>query len=908
MLKTKFYFKLKLLVVIFLLSGTALLAKDLDFSTVSSCKSDTQQYVINYDNVGSLEWIVEGGIIISLDGRNESLSSQTMFEMYMGTQWYTIGNKNFPFDAKDTYSYTRIKFDGNKRMEVRCYVKTNTNPYLFDGSDNARHGPSLSNNPLKKITVVWFGAASIRKITCKGDGLGAVGFLTGESGEVQKIIQVYKPVPNFTINSSNSDLKCNEGTQLDGVPYDNAYFTNAWNVPGGVISNNWNSGIYIERFTNSGTLPVTVTISNVCGESVTKSINLFISQPDYGHVTQNGMNVDVAGSLVSLDCQGNFNVGMSKWASNYAVYTWELPGNSYNAQTNTYTKTIVSGVNKQSVQGQLPVQGLTDFVGNVTITGVCGAPVVKTFIIRPALRPTVDPDIYSCSNSVEIKVNNPTGNSNISTWVRSTTPFGLQSTITNQTATSAMFTSASPGTYYIAIGVNGAGGCYTELRSTVHTGTVGQNPTANTTGWQAGVLSDNRKAVGSNIVAYGSTIYFSGRDGKIYYYSFSAASQKWIINEIPGITNALKPAGGAFAKIGVATVGSTPYLFYTENVSNKLWKIELATNIVSDGISPTVNTIEFIAEGNDVYAIKKETNALIHNSVSINSNLGAASLKAIIPGYGVTYVQNNNLYSTAFGQLTTIADTYTSSDVVYYNGWLYYARGQKGTANLYRMQITNPSGAQQITTSSNLSGIFNINPASGVIYYGVLNLGTANTINTQTSGAYKAGDVYQANLSGTAWAFNKATTIVNYEGLDMLIHSAVYSGNHLYYVGAGRNTATGNTTRELEVWNLYYENGCEPVLQRVGSDMEEQVSEQADVRLYPNPFNTELMIDLSAYTEEGNTTFVAVEIIDATGKSVYKSTLPSELSSISSSDWSAGIYVVKIAYNNKMISKKVVKY
>ncbi|WP_177254133.1 T9SS type A sorting domain-containing protein [Cytophaga hutchinsonii] len=886
------------MVVLCLMSGPALMAKDLDFTTSQPCNSTEQEYEINYDNAGNLEWIIEGGEIIKFANDN---TPQGLSQSYMGTQYYPSPYSSNNIYWLNTLNYTRYKFSGLSNVEA-----TFLNPYTnqqMNAQNLSNNGTPDFNNPLKKITVRWYpGYTGQRKITCIGRSLG---FLGNEVGNTTKYINFPASIPtNFVLTASATNAFCNQGVTISGGPANGVNYN--WNTNGGVIQNSWNGGISISRFTNDGIVPITLTASNEC-YSVTKTVTLNIAQPDFGHVTQNNVNVDVPGSLVTLDCDGKFSVSMPVYVSNSAVYTWELPGTSYDAQTNTYTKTIVSGVNKQSVQGQLPVQGLTDFVGKVTITGVCGAPVVKTFIIRPALRPTVDPEIYSCSNSVEIKVNNPTGTSNINTWVRYSTPLGLQSTITNQTPTSALFTSASPGTYYIAIGVNGAGGCYTELQSTVRTGTAGYNPTANTAGWQSGVLSDNRKAVGSNIVAYGGNIYFSGRDGKIYYYSFSTASQKWIINEIPGITNALKPVGGAFTKIGFAALNGVSYLFYTENAANKLWKIDLATNVVSDGLFPSVNASDFIAEGNEVYAIKKETNELVSNLGSINNNLGIAILKTIIPGYGITYVQNNNLYSTAFGQLTSTADIYTSSDVVYYNGWLYYARGQKGNANLYRMQLTNPSAAQQITTSSNLSGVFNINPVSGVIYYGILNLGVANNITTQTSGLYKAGDVYQAHLSGTAWVLNKATTVVNYEGLDMLIHSPVYSGNHLYYVGAGHNTATGGTIRELEVWNLYYENDCAPVLQREGLDTD-ATAESVDVLMYPNPFNTELAIDLSSYSEQGNTTSVSVEIIDATGKSIYKSTLPSELASITSADWSAGIYIVKITYNDKRISKKVVKY
>lgn len=81
-----------------------------------------------------------------------------------------------------------------------------------------------------------------------------------------------------------------------------------------------------------------------------------------------------------------------------------------------------------------------------------------------------------------------------------------------------------------------------------------------------------------------------------------------------------------------------------------------------------------------------------------------------------------------------------------------------------------------------------------------------------------------------------------------------------------------------------------------------------EVLVYPNPFNNELMIDLSAYTEDGNLTSVAIEVIDATGNSIYKGTALSELTTVSTTDWAQGMYVVKIKHNNTLINKKVVKY
>ena len=140
----------------------------------------------------------------------------------------------------------------------------------------------------------------------------------------------------------------------------------------------------------------------------------------------------------------------------------------------------------------------------------------------------------------------------------------------------------------------------------------------------------------------------------------------------------------------------------------------------------------------------------------------------------------------------------------------------------------------------------------------------------------------------------------------MYIQSPIYSGNHLYYIGAGHNGVIGNGL-ELEVWNLYYENACAPALQRVAADNTD-IETSSEVLLYPNPFNTELSIDLSAYTEDGNLTSVPIEVVDATGKTIYKATVLSELTAISTVDWAQGMYVVKIKHNNTLTNKKVVKY
>ena len=890
MMKLKLIFKIRLLTIVGLcmLSQFTLLAENcptIDFNSLScgSIGSTSTYEVSNYDMIGKIEWTVEGGEIIQVGDFDISFFAQT----YCGAT----------MDWSQASNFTSISYNRSNTGSATFY-NTSTNQIQTEGQS----GNSLpfNINYARKIVVSWYNKVSSKRIKVKGEGLGFLG-LCGKS-ETTKNITITPYLNNaFTLTASKTNLLCNEGVTISGAPGGGTTYN--WYAPGAVIQQNWNSGIYVSNFTNDGVVSIGVVVSNQCN-TVSKIIQLTVTQPDFGHVQQNGVNVDDPGTLVSLDCQGNFDLGMP-WVSNNATYTWELPGTSYNNQTNTYTKTILSGKNKLNIQGHLPKGGYTDFVGKVTITGVCGAPVVRTFIIRPTLSPSVDADIYSCSNTALINVNNPNASSPINPYIASASPNGWALSWVN-TPTTSLFTASNPGNYVIKINITDASGCPVTLQTNVHIGAASGNTNAGAAGWQSGVLSDNRKAPGSNIVASGGNIYFSGRDGKIYYYTFSTALQKWVINQMPGITNAAIPVAGAFTKIGVATLNNIPYLLYTEITTNKLWKIDLTTNLISDAVSPSKNVSDFMAMGNDIYAIEKGSTALIYNNGIIDNNFGSATLKAIIPGYGITYVKNNDLYSTTYGQLTFAGDVYASSDMVFYNGYLYFARGQKGSANLYRLPMPNPNSVEQITTTSNLSGVFTINPASGVIYYGVMDAGILNTIATVSSGYYKSSNIYQAYLSGSTWNFKAATTVKSGENFDMYIQSPIYSGNHVYYIGAGHNEAIGSRF-ELEVWNLYYENGCAPVVQRIAAN-DIVLEETNNVLVYPNPFNRELMVDLSTYTIDGNATSVAVEIMDATGKNVYSGILQSELASIATVDWSAGMYVVKIKHNNTLTIKKVVKY
>jgi hypothetical protein len=853
------------------------------------CGRSTVDYSINYSVARVVRWEIEGGEIVGIGG----LGIPEFYQEH--------------FSSEELPDGPLVKFEFNTLGEGEA-------TFIIDGAESsfelgAEVLYSLLSNPANTITVDWTpsyqynGGLGLNQgaVTAHGAGLGEFGI--DGSGVYTKTTTFISSPSVSLAQPTNLNLTCNQSAQLNLNSYHGASMQ--WSTAGAVIptGGNWGNGIYIDHFNTVGNVPITVSVSNVCGVATSKVI-FNITPPDYGEVQQNGVNVTgLNASVVKPDCQGNFYLGIPKWVSNSCVYTWTLPY-EYNVQTNTYsTKTIVGA----NISGQLPANGLTDFVGKVTITGLCGTPVVKTFIVRAAARPTVDPDFYSCSNAIKLQINNPNSNGPInSAWV-SSSPSGTWGNCTNFTTSTFDFTASAAGAYQVQISFNDANNCPVQLSTIVHIQSASPNTPNRNIGWQSGVLSDNRMRVGSNIVAYNNAVYFEGRDGKFYYYTFDSGVQKWIINQIPGIINAAIPAGSTFNKIGITNLNGVDYLVYTDN-TGILRKLNLATNVVDFAIGGNTKATDFLLTTNEIYAINTITN-MVESNVNLSFPLQNAALKTLISGRGIVYLQNNNLYSSSLGQLTFSNDVYASSDVVYQNGYLYYARGAKGSANLCRININNnPAVVEAITTTANLSGVFTLNLATGVIYYGVLNSGVINTTLTAASGTYKSANIYQAHLQSSVWITNPATTVKPLEGLDMFINSPIYIGNHVFYVGAGHNDAV-RTSYELEVWNLYFENACAPALQRVAANAIVQDEAQfAEAAVYPNPFSTELYLDLSACIDnEGNATPVLIEVIDMAGKTIYTSTVLSELNNLQTAQWATGMYIIKITHNNILTSKKIVK-
>jgi hypothetical protein len=78
----------------------------------------------------------------------------------------------------------------------------------------------------------------------------------------------------------------------------------------------------------------------------------------------------------------------------------------------------------------------------------------------------------------------------------------------------------------------------------------------------------------------------------------------------------------------------------------------------------------------------------------------------------------------------------------------------------------------------------------------------------------------------------------------------------------------------------------------------------SQVYVYPNPFNNELVIDLSSLKGEN----VGVEVIDITGKVLISS--ESEMQSMVNFDMSSfakGVYQVRLTYGSERTIRRVIK-
>lgn len=756
---------------------------------------------------------------------------------------------------------------------------------IFDAIKTA-----LDGNAAAEITVHWVNPNG-GTIHATGRGLGFYGICGKKTADLA--INVRQPIAPFSLTSTLSTLSCGQGTTVQEMPYV-AGGTYTWNTTGAVVTQNWNQGIYIDHFTQNGQVTITGQVSNACNTE-SADVTLTVNQPNIGKLQQNGRNV----RAVFPDCEGLYDISLP-WVSKQAYYTWELP-ESYDKESGSFTTRIVKGHNVLNVGEVFPDNAVEDYQARVTMTGVCGGPQVITFPILALARPVMASSFSSCDNTVDITLSNPRGKQ-CSWWSEN------GGTLSGQTCTKTTFEAPGPGEYILNIGITDDRGCYTELQTLAKIGGVGS-------GWQSGVLSDIRRAPGSNIVT-DYDMNFAGRNGRIYGYTFNRSLSKWLLDSVPNVSNVLKPLFGEFTRIGQAD----SYMFYISTDRN-LYRakisdgtsVPLCTRLVVEDLLPVSASECYLIDITSTLYLNRNGN---NNDIHVLNNVDR--LETLLPpNSDPVFLQSNDLYtynSNGKKTITYSSDIYVSSDVLIFNGFLYFVRGTAGHGNLYRLDITNlvNGNPEQITNTSNLTGKFSINPSTGTIYYGVLVPGKSN-IGT-LSGNFIAGDIYQAYFKNNTWQYAKATQ-GSAEGIDMLVVSPHFVGDHLFYVGAGKSSQSisgGHSYLDLEVWNLYYDGDCPPPIARMAAagtqpvaqsvTAVQPVTQETDLQPFPNPFGESLTIPLPSGAPSD------IEILSATGESMLTRTSSAAEEHIDTRNFASGLYFIRIERDGQVLrSAKLVK-
>ena len=155
------------------------------------------------------------------------------------------------------------------------------------------------------------------------------------------------------------------------------------------------------------------------------------------------------------------------------------------------------------------------------------------------------------------------------------------------------------------------------------------------------------------------------------------------------------------------------------------------------------------------------------------------------------------------------------------------------------------------------------------------------TINTVDPSINQSGIVLTANETGATYAWMDCNTMTIISGETGQSYTATANGDYAAIVTLGNCTDTSS---------------CATV-NTVGIDTHEQ---SALVTVYPNPSNGVFTIALS--------TNAAVEITDLTGKSIIKHSYATGLHQVDLTNYSNGIYLVKVHGNGVVSTTKMIKH
>lgn len=692
-------------------------------------------------------------------------------------------------------------------------------------------------------------------------------------------INVGNRVSTFTLSPKTTG--CDQYLTLNAPSVSDA--TYSWNVPGAIIDGvSTASTLNIKGFTQSGAITASCTItpnSGTCGFAVTGTGIITVTPKIAGPLLDNYSSLPVG--AVSVNPNGQYSLRLQQLI-NGATYVWELPDTySLVGSTPTIKKKTITETTGQ-VTDIFPVNSLVDFTGKVTVTGPCGDQVFP-FTIKARQAATVPNTVRTCTFDVLVPINNPNNAIIDAIWLE-----GSGATVSksgNSTVIVRITDGGASTAYRVGIALRGVGNLYSTVVYIPGTGV-----------WASGTLADERRDVGSNLsLTSDRKVYFTTRDGKMWYYEFSNGLGKWDALPVASVVAARVVPNGYSDVVAVNYTTATDIYYLNTNS---------VIRFVENGLDNSYGNINYFATKlytpvNSSYVglfFRQPDGTIIFGnkggSITSTNITNTDDERFWVENTNIYYVKGGYLYKAVVGnassetQLVTGVTVLSGTDLEVSGVDLYFTGSDK---ILYKVNRST-NVLTPLTPAGYSEGQFAINSQTGVVY--------VKTKDPNTS-FYRMGQVY---LQGSTWLVKNATNSTA-DPNDYTDGDIVFNKPNVFYVSA-RNKPNYEGESINSVWNLYFFDECTPVVFRKGDVEESSATVSSSVpsqgNAYPNPFGSELMVP----TEQGQT----VQLYDQLGRLVMEKIADAGVTHLQTDELNTGVYVLKVSNNGQaLLTQKLVK-
>lgn len=221
--------------------------------------------------------------------------------------------------------------------------------------------------------------------------------------------------------------------------------------------------------------------------------------------------------------------------------------------------------------------------------------------------------------------------------------------------------------------------------------------------------------------------------------------------------------------------------------------------------------------------------------------------------------------------------TYNSSDLNWSDAESFYLNGNIENRNIYLLKYEN-------------------------VYYGKCSISGEITYNLTNSNELN-------NFEINVLLYNEENEVIAFSGLNdenkFKFENIPFGKYKIYPENAERTTNPLEITVNQDFQN--YENANFIVYDEyidVKVSIEEISKQNADFKIYPNPFSSKITIFTNAFSFESN-----LEIIDITGKTVYTSFINSDFYEVNLDFLKSGIYLIKVTNHDEIVHyEKIIKF